>query len=218
MTGQQPAGTNPSLTIGVLTRDDARAAARLHTRSFPDDLFTLAGERVLVGLFEEFANEVSLAAKLEGRLFGYSVGTLNKSRFMRRMVRRHMPIVAAGVALAILHRPRETPGYVRGLFRWLVRPRTPNRSATAVSMYEAISKDARAHGVPPLFFLQLHAAWIVHAEQLGAQEIEGQVTDERMLAALSRLGYRLDRTVRVRGGSKHYIRCQLPAEGAHRWA
>ena len=218
MTGHQSAGTLPSLTIGVLTRDDAPAAARLHTRSFPDDLFTLAGERVLIRLFEEFADEVTLAAKLEGRLVGYSVGTLDKSRFMRRMVRRHMPTVAAGVALAILRRPYETPGYVRGLVRWMVRPRAPSRSALAVSMYEAISKDARTHRVPPLFFLQLHAAWIVHAERLGAQEIEGQVTDERMLAALSRLGYRLDRTVGVRGGSKHYIRCQLPAEGVHRWA
>src|SRR5437867_1926079 len=197
VTGHQSAGTLPSLTIGVLTRDDAPAAARLHTRSFPDDLFTLAGERVLIRLFEEFADEVTLAAKLEGRLVGYSVGTLDKSRFMRRMVRRHMPTVAAGVALAILRRPYETPGYVRGLVRWMVRPRAPSRSALAVSMYEAISKDARTHRVPPLFFLQLHAAWIVHAERLGAQEIEGQVTDERMLAALSRLGYRLDRTVGV---------------------
>jgi hypothetical protein len=206
------------LTIGLLSRDDARAAAGLHKRNFPDDLFTLAGERVLVRLFDELASEASLVANLDGRLVGYSAGTLNKSRFMKRMIRRHMPVLVAGIALAILRRPYEAPGYVRGLLRWLVRWRTRARDVIAVSMYEAISKDARALGIPPLFFLQLHAAWIVHCEQLGAQEIEGQVTDKRMLAALSRLGYRLDRTVAVRGGSKHYIRCRLPVEAAHRWA
>jgi len=87
----------------------------------------------------------------------------------------------------------------------------------AVSMYEAISREARRLGIPPLFFLELHARWIIYAEQLGAQRIEGQVFDPRMLAALSRLGYRLDRTVNTRFGTKHYITCELPAEGAHRW-
>jgi len=209
---------HPCLTIGMLTRDDAHAAASLHKRNFPDDLFTLAGERVLVRLFQEFANEVSLAAKLDGRLLGYSVGTLDKSRFMRRMVRHHMLILAAGIARAILQRAYEAPGYIRGLIRWVATTRPPTRNTTAVSMYEAISKEARGLGVSPLFFLELHARWIVYAEQLGARQIEGQVTDQRMLAALFRLGYRLDRTVKTRTGSKHYISCRLPAEGAYRWA
>lgn len=218
MPGQKSICKDPTLTIGVLTRDDAPAAARLHRRNFPDDPFTLAGERVLIRLFQEFGNEASLGAKLDGQLVGYSVGTLDKTRFMRRMVRRHLWILAAGVAVAVLHRAHEAPGYIRGLIRWLATPRPPTRNTTAVSMYEAISKDARQLGIPPLFFLELHARWIVHAEQLGAQQIEGQVTDQRMLAALSRLGYRLDRTVGTSTGNKHYISCRLPAEGANRWA
>ncbi len=107
---------HPCLTIGVLTRDDAHAAASLHKRNFPDDLFTLTGERVLVRLFQEFANEVSLAAKLDGQLLGYSVGTLNKSHLTRSMVRSHMLILAAGIAQAILHRAHDAPGYIRASF------------------------------------------------------------------------------------------------------
>jgi hypothetical protein len=211
-------GKHPRLTIGPLTRDDAHAAASLHKRNFPDDLFTLAGERVLVRLFQEFVNEVSVTAKLDGQLLGYSVGTLNKSHFMRRMVRDHLPILAGGIAQAMLHRAYEAPGYMRGLVRWVATTGPSPRITIAVSMYEAISKEARGLGISPLFFLELHARWVVYAEQLGAQQIEGQVTDPRMLAALSRLGYQLDRTVKTRTGSKHHISCPLPAEGAYRWA
>ena len=215
--GLERVGKRPRPAIGPLTREDATAAADLHQRSFPHDLFTLAGEPVLVALFQEFADEISLAAKLDGRLVGYDVGTLNKSRFMRRLVRHHLPILAAGVAPAIIRHADEAPGYVQGFVRWIAttRPRTP--TVMAVAMYDAISSDARRLGVPPLFFLELHARWMIYAEELGAQRIESQVTDPRMLAALSRLGYRLDRTVDTRSGRKHYISCDLPAEDAHRW-
>jgi hypothetical protein len=189
----------------------------LHRRNFPDDLFTLAGEGVLVQLFREFVPEVSLAARLDGQLVGYAVGTLNKSRFMRRMVRRHGAILAAGIGPAILNHAGEAPGYVAGFFRWMVRRRSQSGDRVAVSMYEAISKDARSLGIPPLFFLELHARWMVLAEQRGARRIEGQVTDARMLAALSRLGYRLERSITTRSGQKHYITCDVPAEEAHRF-
>jgi hypothetical protein len=211
-------GRRPRLTIGVLTRADATTAADLHKRNFPDDLFTLAGERVLVRLFQEFADEISLAAKLDGQLVGYTVGTLDKSRFMRRMVRHHMLILAAGVAPAIIRHAYEAPGYIQGFIRWIATTRPRTRNVMAVAMYDAISREARRLGIPPLFFLELHARWMIYAEQLGAQRIEGQVTDPRMLAALSRLGYRLDRTVNTRTGSKYYVSCRLPAEGAYRWA
>ncbi len=205
------------LTIGVLTRDDATAAADLHMRNFPDDLFTLTGKRVLVRLFQELADEISLAAKLNGQLVGYTVGSLNKSRFLRRMVRRHLPILAAGIGSAMIRHADEAPGYVRGFIRWIARGRPPTPAGIAVAMYDAMSKDAHRLGIPPVFFLELHARWIIYAEQLGAQRIEGQVSDPRMLAAFSRLGYRLDRTVNTRVGRKHYISGELPAEGAHRW-
>jgi hypothetical protein len=210
-------GKRPRLTIGRLTREDATAAADLHKRNFPHDLFTLAGGPVLVALFQEFADEISLAAKLDGRLVGYDVGTLNKSRFMKRMVRHHTPILAAGMASAIIGHAAEAPGYVHGFIRWIATTRPRARTVVAVAMYDAISGEARRLGVPPLFFLELHARWMIYAEELGAQRIESQVTDPRMLAALSRLGYRLDRTVNTRSGRKHYISCDLPAEGAHRW-
>jgi hypothetical protein len=205
------------LTIGLFNRDDAAAAANLHQRNFPDDLFTLAGERLLVRLFQEFADEISLAATLDGQLVGYVVGTLNKSRFMKRMVRHHLPVLAAGIASAIIGHPYHAPGYLQGFVRWIARARPRIRNSGAVVMYDAMSKEARRLGIPPLFFLELHARWMIYAEQLGAQQIEGQVTDPRMLAALSRLGYRLDRTVSTRTGTKHYISCELPSEAAHRW-
>jgi hypothetical protein len=218
MSGQHSIAKDRHLTIEVMTRRDAPAAARLHRTNFPDDPFTLAGEGVLLQLFEEFVDEACLTAKLDGELVGYSVGTLDKSHFMRRLARRHWPVLGAGIALAAVRHANQAPGYVRGFIRWLATPRSPAATTTAVSMYEAISKDARRLGIPPLFFLELHARWIVHAEKLGAGRIEGQVTDHRMLAALSRLGYRLERTVTTRNGSKHYISCRVPSEAAYRWA
>ncbi len=209
---------NQRVTIGPFNRNDAAAAAALHQRNFPDDLFTLAGERLVLRLFQELADEISLAATLDGQLVGYVVGTLNKSRFMKRMVRHHLPILAAGIAAAIISHPYDAPGYLQGFVRWIARVRPRVHSGMAVVMYDAMSKDARRLGIPPLFFLELHARWMIYAEQLGAQRIDGQVTDPRMLAALSRLGYRLDRTVSTRTGKKHYISCELPAEAAHRWA
>ena len=199
-------------------RDDAAAAAELHKRSFPGDLFTLAGEGVLIRLYQEFADELSLVAKLNGQLVGYTVGTLDKSRFMRRLARRHGALLVAGMATAMIGHAREAPGYGRGFMRWMVTSRPTVEHVTAVAMYDAMSTEARRLGISPLAFLGLHARWMVYAEQRGAQRIEGQVTDERMLAALSRLGYRLDRTIDTRSGKKYYISSHVPADGAHRWA
>ncbi len=205
------------LSVHRQGQTDAAALADLHQQNFPNDLFTLAGRRVLRALFEDFAEEISLVAELDGRPVGYCVGALNKRRFMTRLVQRHALTLVAGGVPAMVRHPGAAFEYFRGFIRWIGRRQSSNDEATAVGMYLAVSKDAKALGISPLFFLELHSRWIAYAEELGARRIESQVTDPRMLAAFGLLGYGLDHTAESRAGKKYYITCQLPSEAVRSW-
>lgn len=201
------------LTVGTIRRADLRELTELHRDLFPDDLFTMAGRRVVKALFEDLAAEPTLVLRTQGRIVGYIAGAMNKSRFLWRFAARHPLTLTTGLIQAVALNPGEMYRYVRG-FRHSIASTAPG---TATAMYLAFARDAHSIGVPPMYWLRVGATWTALVESRGASAVELQTTDRRLVYGYERLGAHLDRTVHRDGGVTYFMSCELPSLRAVRW-
>lgn len=102
-------------TLDPLTSRDVRAAVALHRRLLPHGFFVELGPRVLARYYRGYLESpyaYAMAARVDGRLAGAIVGTLDHDRHAV-WTNRHLPGLGAVAGTALLRKPVLIPRFLR---------------------------------------------------------------------------------------------------------
>lgn len=211
------------VTIEAATATDFRRTSELHRRYLSAGIFPRMGLRFLRCYHETFAASpygVALAARHDGELVGFLLGTVDNAAHYRWVVNERGMALARRGATALLCRPHvawsfvttRLGRYLRGLRRHLSRPvRTHEPTAAAggcgvggspqlaILTHIATADAARRRGVGR----QLVEAFITQARAHGAEEARLITTsDGPAVAFYAGLGWESVADRRARDGSE----------------
>lgn len=157
------AGVATSLEMSTLRSDDLRAAAALHMQALPHGFFVTLGERFLRQYLATYLDDpcgIAIAARRDGQLAGFLVGTADAGTRRGHVIRRHGVRLAFSGLAALMVRPRLAVWFLRtratryalAVVRSLRnRSATPSARAaaarTAVLCHVAVKGSRRREGI-----------------------------------------------------------------------
>lgn len=175
------------VTIEAATAADFRETSELHRRYLAAGIFPRMGARFLRCYHETFAaspHGVALAARHDGELVGFLLGTVDNAAHYRWVVNERGVALARSGVTALLLRPHvawsfvttRLGRYLRGVRRHLARPDRGHGAASAhdaghrpqlaILTHVATADGARRRGVGR----QLVEAFLTQARACGAEE------------------------------------------------